>query len=281
MIEAMDKLGQNQWEEAFAAYGLDAATGRLFRGLAHNINGVAQAFSMQTELLQMLFAQAGGLLAQVEQASSLDEAREICRKLQTVLARRASLVVHLEKELTVIREIMQRCSGLVEAAVPNGSGPPFSLRQAVETELEFINGDGFFKHKVKKVVAFAADVPPLNGFQVEIHQILLVLIENAAQAMQAAFVTGQTFPALRISGLVCGDQILLTVSDNGEGIAPELQARIFEPFFTTRPERLGMGLWLARSLAGRLGGTINCQSAPGLTTFTLTIPYGGGGNVGC
>lgn len=281
MIETMDKLGQKQWEEAFASYGLDAATGRLFRGLSHNINGVAQAFSMQTELLQMLFTQAGDLLAQVEQASSLDEAREICRKLQTVLARRASLVVHLEKELTVIREIMQRCSGLVEAATSNVSGPPFSLRQVVETELEFMNGDGFFKHKVKKVVEFAADIPLLNGFQVEIHQILLALIENAAQAMQTTFVAGQTSPALRISATLCGDQILLAISDNGEGILPELQARIFEPFFTTRPERLGMGLWLARSLAERLGGTIGCESAPGQTTFTLTIPYAGGGNVGC
>lgn len=276
----MDKLGQNQWEEAFAAYGIDAATGRLFRGLAHNINGVAQAFSMQTELLQMFFTHAGDLLAQVEQASSLDEARDICRKLQTVLARRASLVVHLEKELIVIREIMQRCSGLAVAAAPNGSGLPFSLRQAVKTELEFMNGDAFFKHKVKKVVEFAADIPLLNGFQVEIHQILLALIENGAQAMQATFVAGQTSSALRISATFSGDQILLALSDNGEGIAPELQERIFEPFFTTRPERLGMGLWLARSLAGRMGATINCHSAPGQTTFTLVIPCAGGGDVG-
>jgi len=277
----MDELGQNQWEGAFAAYGLDAATGRLFRGLAHNINGVAQAFSMQTELLQMLFAQAGGLLAQVEQASSLDEARAICRKLKGVMERRASLVVHLEKELTVIREIMQRCSGLVEAAAPHASGAPFSLRAAVETELEFMNGDGFFKHKVKKVVEFAADIPLLHGFQVEIHQILLVLIENAGQAMQTTFVAGQTFPAMRISASVSGNRIFLSLSDNGEGIAPELQARIFEPFFTTRPGRLGMGLWLARSLAERLGGAIGCESAPGQTTFTLAIPHEGGGDVGC
>ncbi|NTV15650.1 MAG: sensor histidine kinase [Desulfobulbaceae bacterium] len=277
----MDELEQKQWQEAFAAYGLDAATGRLFRGLAHNINGVAQAFSMQTELLQMLLTQAGGLLDQVEQAASLDEAREICRKLQTLLARRASLVVHLEKELTVIREIMQRCSGLVEAAAPNASGAPFSLRDAVETELEFMNGDGFFKHKVKKVVEFAADIPLLNGFQVEIHQILLVLLENAGQAMQATFVAGQTFPCLQISATVSGNRILLSLSDNGEGIAPELQARIFEPFFSTRTGRLGMGLWLARSLAGRLGGAIGCESAPGQTAFTLAIPHAGGGDVGC
>lgn len=271
----MDKLGMNQWEKAFAAYGLDAATGRLFRGLAHNLNGVAQAFSMQTELLQMLFVQAGGLLMQVENASSLDEAREICRKLQLVLERRASLVVHLEKEVNVIREIMQRCSGLQAAAMSGAPGPPFSLREAVETELEFLNGDGFFKHKVKKELEFTAGIPSLTGFQVEIHQIVLALSENALQAMQKTFIAGESVPCLQISATSSGYDILLSISDNGEGIAPELQAQIFEPFFSTRPGRLGMGLWLARKLAERFGGTISCNFEPGQTTFTLAIPQTG------
>ena len=278
--KTMQELGQEQWQRAFAAYGFDAATGRLFRGLAHNINGVAQAFSMQTELLQMLFTQAGSLLAQVENASSLDEAREICRKLNGVLERRASLVVHLEREVNVIREIMQRCSGLV-ADAGQAPGRPFLLREVVETELEFLNGDGFFKHKVKKEVEFAADISPCTGFQVEIHQILLTLIENALQAMQVSFIAGQTFPCLRISAAISEDHILLAISDNGEGIPPELQAQIFEPFFSTRPGRLGLGLWLSRKFAERFGGAISCESVPDRTTFTLAIPCEGGGYVGC
>lgn len=273
----MHEIGQDEWEKAFGAYGLDAATGRLFRGLAHNINGVAQAFSMQTELLQMLFVQAAGLLTQGENAPTLDEAREVCRKLKTMLERRASLAVHLEHEVQVIQAIMRRCSGLVAAAGDSAGGVQFSLPTVIETELEFMNGDGFFKHQVKKELNFAPDLPPRQGNLVEIHQILAALIENAAQSLQATVAAGPITPCLAISASVKGNQVLLAVSDNGEGINPEAQARLFEPFYTTRPERLGMGLWLARWLAERFGGAISCESAAGRrTTFILAIPLEGG-----
>ncbi|HSH12308.1 MAG TPA: sensor histidine kinase [Desulfurivibrionaceae bacterium] len=276
----MAEISPNEWGEAFAAYSLDAATGRLFRGLAHNINGVAQAFSMQTELLQMLFAQAAGLLSQGENAASLAEAQEVCRKLKVLLERRASLTVHLEREVKVVQAIMQRCSALVAAAGDAPGVVPFTLSAVVETELEFMAGDGFFKHKVKKELALPQELPPLRGFLVEIHQILFILLENAAQSLQVAAAAGQGAPLLTI-GAVRGDQRLqLAISDNGEGIAPEQLSRIFDPFYTTRPGRLGVGLWLARRLAGRFGGEIGCESHAGRTTFTLDIPFHGDGDVG-
>ena len=276
----MHKVGESEWEKAFVAYGFDAAAGRLFRGLAHNINGAAQVFSMQTELLQMMFTLADGLFSQVENAASLDEAREVARKLKALLERRASLVIHLEREVQVIRKIMYRCSGLVAASGDSTALPPFSLRTVIETELEFMNGDGFFKHKVKKELALPADLPPLRVGLVEIHLIIATLIENAAQSMQVTFAAGQTLPCLAIAVTVSGKQIFLAVSDNGEGIETESQSRIFEPFFTTRPERLGIGLWLASRLAERFGGAINCESAVGCTTFTLVIPCQGDADAG-
>ena len=74
-------MDEKAWEEAFVAYGLDAAVGRRFRGLTHNLNGVAQAFSMQTELLGMFFSRAGEILQQLEQAPTLEETREMGQKL--------------------------------------------------------------------------------------------------------------------------------------------------------------------------------------------------------
>lgn len=278
----MHIIRESEWEKAFVAYGFDAATGRLFRGLAHNSNGVAQAFSMQTELLQMMFAQADGLFSQIENAASLNEAREVGRKLKVLLERRASLVVHLEREVQVIQQIMHRCSGLVAATGESAAAlPPFSLRTVVETELEFMNGDGFFKHKVKKELTLPTDLPSLQVGLVEIHLIIATLLENAAQSMQVTFAAGQTEPGLAISASASGKQIFLAVSDNGEGIDIASQARIFEPFFTTRPERLGIGLWLARRLAERFGGSINCESVVGCTTFTLVIPCQGDADAGC
>lgn len=276
----MPEISPNEWGEAFSAYSLDAATGRLFRGLAHNINGVAQAFSMQTELLQMLFVQAAGLLSQGENAASLEEAQEVCRKLKGLLARRASLTVHLDREVKVVQAVMQRCSGLVTAAGGPPGQAPFALSSVIETELEFMAGDGFFKHKIKKELALPPDLPTLRGFLVEIHQILFILLENAAQSLQVASAAGQVAPVLTIGAMPGAQQLQLTISDNGEGIGPEQQVKIFEPFYTTRPGRLGVGLWLARRLAARFGGEIGCESFAGRTTFTLVIPFHGDGNVG-
>ena len=276
----MSEISQDDWERAFGAYALDAATGRLFRGLAHNINGVAQVFSMQTELLQMLFGQAGQLLAQGEKAANLEEAREVCRKLKTMLERRAALVVHLENEVKVIQEIMYRCSKLVTTvAEGEAGGGAFALREVVATELEFMKGDGFFKHKVNKELAIADDLPPLHGHLVEIHQILAVLLENATQALQVASASGLSAPSLWIVGGAGGDSIRLSVSDNGQGVAPGQQERLFEPFSSTRG-RLGLGLWLARRLARRLGGDIEFASGEGRTSFTLVIPLRGIGDGG-
>jgi len=106
------------------------------------------------------------------------------------------------------------------------------------------------------------------------------VLENSAQSMQAAMATGLASPALLISAVLGDRQIRLAISDNGQGIDPEQQARIFAPFYSTRPGQLGMGLWLARRLAGRFGGTINCESEPGRTTFTMTIPLPGESNGG-
>lgn len=273
----MSEISPDHWEEAFAAYALDAATGRLFRGLAHNLNGVAQAFSMQTELLRMLFSQAENLLAQGENAATPEEGREVCRKLKAMLERRASLVVHLEKEVKVIQEVMGRCSVLAAAGEP-AAATPFSLRALVETELEFLNGDNFFKHKVGKELVCPDDLPPWKGYLVEIHQIVAILLENAAQALQASVAAGQAAPALRVALALSDGRLVLAISDNGDGFTPEQQGQLFEPFYTTRPGRLGVGLWLARRLAGRFGGEIGCESAGGRTTFTLAMPRQGAGH---
>jgi signal transduction histidine kinase len=68
--------------------------------------------------------------------------------------------------------------------------------------------------------------------------------------------------------------ILIRVSDEGAGIAPEIAARIMEPFFTTRLERGGTGLGLAISstIVKEYGGSIEFSSEPGKgTTFTVRL----------
>jgi signal transduction histidine kinase len=70
--------------------------------------------------------------------------------------------------------------------------------------------------------------------------------------------------------------LTLTYSDDGCGIAPEMQDRIFEPFFTTARAKgsTGLGLHIVFNIVtGTLGGTVTCCSAPGQgTTFQVRMP---------
>jgi two-component system sensor histidine kinase RegB len=71
------------------------------------------------------------------------------------------------------------------------------------------------------------------------------------------------------------DTLALTVRDRGAGMPPEVLARAGDPFFTTKqPGRgMGLGLFLARSVVERLGGTLELESSPGRgTTVSVTLP---------
>jgi two-component system sensor histidine kinase HydH len=72
---------------------------------------------------------------------------------------------------------------------------------------------------------------------------------------------------------VVAGQLLMRVTDTGEGIAPADLGQIFEPFFSTKPDGSGIGLALVHRIVQEHGGEIDVQSRAGLgTTFTITLP---------
>jgi signal transduction histidine kinase len=78
---------------------------------------------------------------------------------------------------------------------------------------------------------------------------------------------------VRVSTAVSGRNLVLRVTDTGEGIVATDLAQIFEPFFSTKADGSGIGLALVHRIVQEHGGEIDVQSLPGTgTTFTLTIP---------
>jgi signal transduction histidine kinase len=266
-----DIHNDKEWAEAFVRFGLDAAVGRLFKGIIHNLNGVGQAFSMQTELLHMMFDQADHALEELIQADNVESAREKGTELREMLAKRAKMAQRLTGEVNTLLEIMKRTSVLMEESRDPSGVHAFKLRDVINTEIEFMNSDGFFKHKIKRELSLAENIPALACHRVELHQILSVLFENASQAM-AENLGNEPLPQLSVSTILDDDKAKLLVIDNGPGIMSEDRESVFAPFYTTKEDHLGLGLFLAREMAGRCGGTITCESEPGRTCFTLQIP---------
>ena len=70
-----------------------------------------------------------------------------------------------------------------------------------------------------------------------------------------------------------GPMVMITVSDNGPGIPPDVFDRIFSPFFTTKPQGSGLGLAIVRKIVDAHDGRIDVSSPPGKgTRFRVTLP---------
>ncbi len=115
----------------------------------------------------------------------------------------------------------------------------------------------------------------------QLHQVVINLCANAAQAMEAApgVLTVSLFDLPATSSppadLAPGDYVALRVADTGEGIPPDVIGAIFDPYFTTKETGKGTGLGLAvvHGIARSAGGAVTVQSEPGRgSVFTVYLP---------
>jgi two-component system NtrC family sensor kinase len=146
---------------------------------------------------------------------------------------------------------------------------PADLSRVVKSTLSLVQ----HKLKLSNVAVearLAEDLPAASCDASQIQQVVLNLVLNAAEATQSRPERRVTVETSAADG-----NVILTVADNGEGIAPENMAKIFDPFFTTKPDGKGVGLGLAVSygIIQAHGGDIEVRSQPGEgTTFTVSLP---------
>jgi signal transduction histidine kinase len=110
-------------------------------------------------------------------------------------------------------------------------------------------------------------LPPVLADPTRIRQVLLNLLDNAAQASNDG-------ASIKLRTRAIGSsKVALEVSDQGRGIDAEHLPKIFEPFFTTRPDGTGLGLAIAQKLVRAHGGEIKVESTVGGgSTFTILLP---------
>jgi histidine kinase len=124
-------------------------------------------------------------------------------------------------------------------------------------------------------ISVAVDIPEaciLTGNELHLYAILQHLVNNARDALCEVEDNGER--AIRIRVVDEPGRQVLSVSDNGIGIAPELHEKIFQPFFSTNPATgTGLGLGMSRKLASLYGGKIEVDSAPLYgSTFRVILP---------
>lgn len=120
----------------------------------------------------------------------------------------------------------------------------------------------------------------VHADRVQLENAILNLAVNARDAMDGrgilTITSGEiTLAEGAVGQCVAGDYAVLSVTDTGSGMTPEVAERVFEPFFTTKPVGKGTGLGLSQifGLVGQLGGDVALRTAPGAgTTVTLYLP---------
>ncbi len=225
------------------------ALGELAAGMAHELNQPLTALLANTQAAARLLAESPPELATAR--SAMTQAAE--------QARRAS-------------DVVGRLRRAVERPDRSAQLESINLQDAVNNAFYLLEPE-FKKRDVSPQVALQQASPLVMAEPVALDQIIHNLLMNALQALDKVPAAERKL-TVRLSSE--GRAGVMTVSDTGSGIAPEVLPRIFEPFFTTREGGLGLGLSLCETLATGMGGSLAAaHNSPRGAVFRLSLPLAG------
>ncbi len=225
-----------------------SAMGEMATTLAHELNQPLTAIASYVQACQRILRsdhddrmpRAESIMAKVGDQSI--RAGEIIRRLRTFVAQSES-----DRRLEAIDTVIEEACDLALIG---------ATAAGVEVEKEF-----------------AKDLPPVLVDRVQLQQVLVNLLRNSLDAMASTENPKITVRAARNGG----DHIVVSVADNGPGFDPEIEANLFQPFNTSKPDGMGIGLSVCRTIVESHGGTISAANNEGAgVTFRITLPVDSG-----
>ncbi|MGI6246445.1 MAG: sensor histidine kinase [Pseudochelatococcus sp.] len=244
--EAVSHL-QEAREELAQANRL-AILGQVSAGIAHDINQPMAAIRSYADNAQILL-----------QRNKTEAVRE---NLATI----AALTQRIGTIMEDLRAFARRRTGGLEATV---------VAESIDGALLLLHN-----RQRQQAVTLACNMPPRDlkvmGNRVRLEQVLVNLMQNALEAMD-----GRPGGRLELDWRVEGDEVLLSVGDNGPGIPEEVMQRLFTPFTTTKQGGLGLGHVICNDIITAFGGSLDVESAPEKgTRFTIHLKRTGTGGDG-
>lgn len=260
-----------------------ASLGQMVAGLAHemntplgyvqnNLQSLRQVYQEMIDLVQRFKRThetlLSGELDKLEQML-IENAERLSKANPKRLARAEDLFADALDGLERMRDLVKNLRD-------------FSRLEEAEMKLADVNAciDSALKiahHQIKNsllVVRDYADLPETLCYPAKLNQVFLNLITNAAHACEKRY-NGSQKGVLKICTQQKEDKIVVTLSDNGTGIAKEHLDKIFDPFFTTKEvgKGTGLGLSISYKIIAEHKGNIGVESKLGEgTTFTIELP---------
>ena len=253
VVVARDITERKQTEAQLIVSDRMASVGSLAAGVAHEINNplasVAANLSLITQELESM-ARVGPVPGELME--EVRDARESAERVRLIA-----------RDLKIFSRGEETQRGPVDVEV------------VLESTLRMASNE--LRHRARVIRDFG-HVPPILANASRLGQVFLNLIINAAQAIPEG---DQARNEVRVATSVepAGKRVVISVTDTGSGIPPEVQRRLFTPFVTTKPVGVGTGLGLSicHRIVTALDGAIDFSTEVGEgTTFRVSFPIAAG-----
>ncbi|WP_177420770.1 sensor histidine kinase [endosymbiont of Lamellibrachia barhami] len=249
-----------------------AGLGSLAAGVAHELNNPIGFVKNNLISLREYLAVLLPVLSESLAFAETGQGESLRRQIGDIAAGEdlAFLIEDIDPLLKDAVEGGDRLEQIVDglkrfARCDDTEGELFDLNQCVQDTLKVAWNELKYKAKVHHE---AGRLLPLHGRPGEISSVILNLLMNAAQAIPE-------FGEINIDTLCAGDEVVLCITDNGEGIPAENMDKLFTPFFTakTKGKGTGLGLSISHGIIEDHGGRIEVESDFGKgSTFTIYLP---------
>ena len=224
-----------------------SSLGRMAASISHEINQPLNSIKVITDSIQ--YWQRKGITT---------EAPELMNAIENI----SEQADKIDKVIKHVRAFLHGKNAALLA--------PFHINSIIDSAANFLESQ-LLNSGVQLRKKLAADLPPVLGTPTGLEEIIINLVINALNALKSAKSREKT---ITISTTFEEGFILMTVSDNGPGVADDIKDQIFEPFFSTREsEGMGLGLAIVKSIITSYNGSITALSSEqGGATFRVQLP---------
>jgi C4-dicarboxylate-specific signal transduction histidine kinase len=178
---------------------------------------------------------------------------------------------HIISDSMRASEVLKRIRSLVKKT--DRQNALLDLNEVIREVIALTESD-LTRNQTQLRLNLSAEVPAVLGDRIELQQVVLNLVLNSIEAMND--ITDRVRELTITSVVNKQGEVVIRVSDSGVGLAPDYQLRIFEHFVTSKPNGLGMGLSISRTIIETHGGRLWAEpNSPHGATFQFSLPAKG------